>query len=110
MELKKFLKNNNNMEIRVKDLLEIINILSNKIENSFDSTIEVKDEKYFWEIPEDRIFDVFNDIPQLLIGDISEDWNELLRLKNNNETPISYDIKRLSMFLQLIRNNSRSIW
>lgn len=60
------------------------------------------DDFYYWNINSKEVFDIYN-IPQHLdIGKQSEDWEDLRRLLNEQETVNPSDLIKLSVILRLL--------
>ena len=98
------------MKIQKQDLLRVIDILKGKINEHFDESIEVAEEEYYWEIPLEDLYDPTTKPEDLTLGQLSEDWKELLRLKEKDSIPISYDLIRLSVILEIIKKKSSGKW
>ena len=98
------------MKIETEDLLKIIDLLKNNISESFPDGIEVEEEDFYWDISEDELYDPTKDPGELTLGQLSDDWSELLRLKSDDGIPISYDLKRLAVILQIVRKQSVGLW
>jgi hypothetical protein len=98
------------MKIELDNLLEIIDVLKQNVAELFPDGIDIELEDFYWEIPEKLLFDPINGPGELTLGQLNEDWLELLRLLTEENIPISYDLKRLSIILQIIRIKSIGIW
>ncbi len=99
------------MKIKVKDLMEIINILSESLKELPDSEIDLDVNDYFWEILENELYDPLKtpDPENFGLGQISDDWTELRRLKDNKDIPITYDLKRLGNILKCISDKGNIV-
>lgn len=98
------------MKIETADLLRVIDILKSNIVDAFPGGVEVDAEDFYWEIAEDDLYDPAESPGDLTLGQLSDDWMELLRLKDKKNIPISYDLRRLAVILQIIRKKSIGIW
>ena len=99
------------MNISTTDLINIIDILKDKIISEFGSEIVIDKEDFYWELLTDDIYDPYNEPSgELVLGQLSDDWEELLRLKNKKQCPLSYDLVRLSVILNIIRKRSIGKW
>lgn len=98
------------MIIKTHDLLDIMNILTEKIKENFKEEIIVDDYDFYWEIPHDDVYSYSQEPNKLTLGQLSDDWMELLRLKEKNDHPISYDLLRLAAILELIKRKSSGKW
>ncbi|MEL6152469.1 MAG: hypothetical protein AAFQ78_00375 [Bacteroidota bacterium] len=99
------------MQIKKNDLLDIIDILKDQVSSNFDDTIEIDSEDFYWQIlSPNELYDPTHYPKELGLGQISDDWEELSRLQNEDEIPISYDLKRLAVILEIVRNKSIGKW
>lgn len=100
------------MKIEIDDLLHVINIISENIRENFPDGIEIENEDYYWEIDDNDLYNPYleeNDL-DISMGQISFDWESLLRLKDKNSIPISYDVKRLSVMFRIINKKGYGVW
>lgn len=65
--------------MKKKYLLKVIDIISNEIKNNCPEKIDYE-HNFYWEISEESIFDIQNKPNDFFIGQISDDWKELLNL------------------------------
>jgi hypothetical protein len=86
------------MNIRIKDLLQVMNILQNAVKR-FDS-INLGDKDYYWDLFEEELYNPYQKPTELSLGQLSFDWENLLRLKRKDETPVSNDLKLLGAILR----------
>jgi len=98
------------VKIKTSELLEVIDILKKNILMNHPSGVDIDNDDYYWEIPENEIYNPSTQPNDLTLGQLSEDWKELLRLKEKESIPISYDLKRLAVILQVIRKESVGKW
>jgi hypothetical protein len=94
------------MNIRIKDLLQVINTLQNALKR-FDS-INLGDRDYYWDIFEEELYNPYQEPTKLSLGQLSFDWDNFLRLKQKNASPVSHDLKSLGAILRAIEE-SRTI-
>ena len=98
------------MHIKTKDLIEIIDILKINIQQTFPDEVYVDEDDFYWQIKEDQLYNLEQtpDVDEL--GQLSDDWSDLLRLKKKDAIPISHDLNRLAAILQIVRKKSIGIW
>ena len=65
--------------------------------------IYIDAEDFYWQISEDELYDPTQEPRVEELGQLSDDWSELLRLKREEEIPISYDLNRLATILKIIK-------
>ena len=98
------------MKIKTTDLLDVIEALRINISEAFPDEIDVDAEDFYWQISEDELYDPTQEPKVEELGQLSDDWSELLRLKSENGIPISYDLNRLATILRIVRKKSVGIW
>ena len=98
------------MKIKTTDLLDVIDILRADILEAFPDEIYIDAEDFYWQISEDELYDPTQEPRVEELGQLSDDWSELLRLKREEEIPISYDLNRLATILKIIKKKSVGIW
>lgn len=89
------------MDIEKKDLLELIDLLKSEIDEWFDEGIDFEDD-FYWEINPDELYQFSKNPSKIFMGQLTDDWAELLRLKNKEEIPIKYDLQRLGVILRYL--------
>ncbi len=98
------------MEIKIKDLFGLLDILKEKLEDNFESIIKVEEEDFYWQISQEQLYNPIEEPKELTLGQLSDDWSELSRLLDKKEIPISYDLKRLSTIVELLYAKSKGKW
>jgi len=96
------------MKINKKKLLSIINILCKEVNENFDEDILIDNEDYYWMVKLDDKYNPLVDPKELSLGQVSDDWEDLLRLLESDEIPVSYDLFRLAEILSLVYVKSRA--
>jgi hypothetical protein len=96
------------MVIKKTELISIMQRLIKEIDLNCNDEL-VFEEDYYWEIKSSDIYDALTE-PNLMLGQITEDWKDLSRLLKINNASISYDIKRLATILQLLEYRIGSDW
>ena len=84
-----------------------MNILCKEVNENFDDNIPVDKEDYYWMVNLDEKYNPLEDPKELGLGQVSDDWEELLRLLDRDEEPISYDLYRLAEILSLVYLKSK---
>lgn len=98
------------MKIQKKEVLDVLTLLSKKVNENFGDEIILSSQDYYWQIGLDDMYDVHQEPKELMIGQISDDWSELKRLLVNADDAISYDLVRLGELLKLLKYNSLGVW
>ncbi len=91
------------MNIRTKDLLQVMNILQNALKR-FDS-INLGDRDYYWDVAPNDLYNVDNKPTNFYLQQLSFDWEDLLRLKKKDASPVSHDLKLLGAILRAIEDS-----
>ena len=91
------------MNIRIRDLLQVMNILQSALKR-FDS-IDLGDKDYYWDIFEEELYNPYQEPTELSLGQLSFDWEGLLRLKKKDASPVSHDLKLLGAILRAIEDS-----
>ena len=99
-----------NVKIKTDDLVNIIDILKKNIMDNFPQEVEVDKEDFYWQLSEDDIYHPAIKPTDIDLGQLSDDWLELQRLIVKEGIPISYDLRRLAVILQVVRKKSIGLW
>ncbi|MDR2274092.1 MAG: hypothetical protein LBF27_24510 [Sphingobacterium sp.] len=98
------------MKIQKKEVLDVLRLLSNKINERFGDEITLGSQDYYWQMTLDEMYDVQQEPKELMIGQISDDWSELKRLLIDDDDAISYDLVRFGELLKVLKYSSSGIW
>ena len=98
------------MKIETTDLIDVIDGLKANLLEAFPEGINVEDEDFYWQINADELYDPTKEPEVNELGQLSDDWDELLKLKKEGRIPISYDLTRLAVILQIVRKKSIGVW
>lgn len=98
------------MKIQKKEVLDVLTLLSKKINENFGDEIILSSQDYYWQLDLDEKYNVLQDPKDLTIGQISDDWSELKRLLINDDDAISYDLVRLGELLKVLKYSSSGVW
>jgi hypothetical protein len=89
------------MNVKVTELRAISDRLFAYLEESGRDEFEVSDD-YYWAISKEELYDPSKDPKDLTIGQLSDDWNELTAILNEESPPIGYALVWLSAILRNI--------
>lgn len=93
------------MEIDKQDLLKIIDIIRGDLAEKLEDKISL-DADYYLEIPPDIRFDInniTNPDKKIGVGQLYDDWSDLLTLKNDPDCIINYHVSLLAPILYSLR-------
>lgn len=96
------------MVIKKRELIKIIERLSREIELNCNEEMSFH-ENYYWETKPNDLFNL-NVTPELVMGELNDDWDDLRRLLDKENVSLSYDLKRLSSILHLLEFKLGSDW
>ena len=99
---------NSKMIIKKQELIKIIERLSREIELNCNKEMSFH-ENYYWETKPNDSFNL-NVTPELVMGELNNDWDDLRRLLDKENVSLSYDLKRLSSILLLLEFKLGSDW
>lgn len=97
------------MDIIKSDLLKVLKRLSTEIDLNCVDVISIDDVDFYWDVDSKELYNPLTE-PSLMLGQVSDDWNELQRLLDNKSVSLSYDLKRLSVILKLLEYNVGFDW
>lgn len=89
------------MKISTSELREIFEVLIEHLEERSCSEVEL-DWDYYWDIPEDELYDPYNTPENLDLGQLSEDWQKLQEVASEKLPPVGYGLTWLGAVLRAI--------
>lgn len=89
------------MQIDVKQLLQVCEKLFAHLEALDIKVIELPAD-YYWEIPKEKRYDVYQEPPTLTIGQLQSDWAELQNVLNGEREPLAYHFVWLATLLRAV--------
>jgi hypothetical protein len=92
-----------NINLRVE--LELLERLCRRIITTMSQagiTYVDLDRDYYWNIPTEEVYDPYNDPNQLDIGQLSDDWAELLAILNEEREPLPYALVWLATIMRAV--------
>lgn len=89
------------MEITLSELKAVFLQEVNHLEELGYEKIEIPVD-YYWNIPQDLIYDPYNEPKNLDMGQLSDDWQELQKTLRGDRDPLTYDLVWLSTILRAI--------
>lgn len=89
------------MEVKIEDLQIIFNKLISQILHHGITVIRI-DHDYYWNIPSEDLYDSYEKPVNLDLGQLSFDWNDLLKILNDSNDPLISDFIDLAAILRAI--------
>lgn len=90
--------------MKIKDLELVLSLLILKIKEDNSSEVEI-DADLYWDIQLDDIYNPYVIPKDMTLGQLSDDWQELLRLLDQDLAPINHDLKRIASILRALSHN-----
>jgi hypothetical protein len=94
----------NNIQIKTSDLKEIMNLLIMKLDH-FDDVIIDKD--LYWSIPEEKLYNVYEEPNDFTIGSLVEDWTFLQDIILGKREILDYDLYKISILLRYLSSKEK---
>ena len=88
------------MEINLDDLQDIISTLISRLKEVKGNKIEIESD-FYWEVPSRELYYPYAQPQNLVMGQLTEDWKEIMRL-TKHDTEVSYDLKRFANIITAI--------
>ncbi len=89
------------MKITVAELQEITDRLFAHLRDTEREEVEIP-EDYYWMIPQGDVYDPTRDPTDLTIGQLSDDWTELIAILREDRPAIGYGFVWLSAILRIV--------
>ncbi|MGI4760325.1 MAG: hypothetical protein ACRYF0_06445 [Janthinobacterium lividum] len=89
------------MKITKKSLVKILEILLSKVFINSYNEIEML-EDFYWNIPDLDLYNIKDDPKELTLGQLSDDWQELVKILEKENAPTKYDLAKLSSVLRYL--------
>jgi hypothetical protein len=94
------------MQIDVKSLEKVTSTLLSKLRESMGDTIELPYD-YYWDIAMDDLYNPYQKPVDIVLGQLSDDLEEVRKLSVSDNDAIPYDLKRIASILTAL---SLSTW
>ena len=88
------------MKISINEIEKIALLLLSKLRESKGNEIELKND-YYWDIPEDELYNPYEEPKDITLGQLSHDVEELIRLVQSDDA-IAYDLNRLASIFKAL--------
>jgi len=89
------------MEINLDDIRTIFEKLIKHLEKIGVNTVSIPVD-YYWNIPNDVVYDPYNEPTKFDMGQLSDDWRELQKLLDDDREPVGYHLVWLAAVLKAI--------
>lgn len=89
------------MKVCIAELREVANLLFDHLERSGHAEIELESD-YYWSIPTEQLYSVYEEPTDLTIGQLSDDQRELANIRAGAKPPLAYALVWLSSLLRYV--------
>jgi len=95
------------MKINIEELEKLTLLLLSRLRESSGVIIELNND-FYWDIPTDELYNPYEEPKNITLGQLSDDFNEVIRLSKSNDV-IPYGVKRLSSIFRAISSETLSL-
>jgi hypothetical protein len=89
------------MQVKISDLRALIEQLLSHLEENGHSCVELSGD-YYWDIPREYRYDPHKEPKDLNLGQLTDDWTELLKISEGKSEPLGYALVWLSSILRVV--------
>jgi hypothetical protein len=89
------------MEIKISELSQICTKLFLHLQELGYETIDIS-EDFYWNIPKSELYNPYQRPNQLDLGQLSDDWNDLITVLSGEEEPYANGLVDLAPILRVI--------
>jgi hypothetical protein len=89
------------MDVRISDLRAVAERLLEHLQETDREVISI-DHDYYWVIPKEQRYEPDEEPKEFTLGQLSDDFRELMRIKNGEVEPIGYALVWLSSLLRVV--------
>lgn len=89
------------MKINISDLRIVADKIFEHFEETHGQDIYLEND-YYWEIPEDSLYNIEEEPKSHSMGQLSDDWSDLQMILNGKNEAISYNFVDLAAILKAI--------
>lgn len=89
------------MDVQISDLRALAEQLLKHLQETKRGVISI-DHDYYWVIPEEQRYEPHEEPKEFTLGQLSDDYRELMRVRNGEAEPIGYALVWLSSLLRAV--------
>lgn len=90
------------MQVTKENVMKVIEaILSSDLELNSQHEVDIK-EDFYWNISESELYNIANDPSDFTIGQLSDDWQELVKILEKKNEPVLYDLTKVASILRYL--------
>ena len=91
-----------NKDISILDIKKLINILSDKLGKLDDNEVVEIREDLYWNILDEELYNPYSEPAKLTMGNLTEDWEFLKKVRDEEREMIDYDLYKLASILKFL--------
>lgn len=88
--------------LTILDIRKLLNILSNELEKLDDNEVVKLEEDLYWNILDKELYNPYHEPAKLTMGSLTEDWEFLQKILNDEREMIDYDLYKLASVLRFV--------
>jgi hypothetical protein len=89
------------MRITTEELRKATHSLLSHLEKSGHTTVDV-DQDFYWSIAPEQRYDPYTEPKELSMGQLTDDWEEVLAVTRGDKAPVGYALVWLSSILRAV--------
>jgi hypothetical protein len=89
------------MKVNVSELRQAANIIFDHLESLGHNEIDI-DQDYYWNIPDGKLYTVYEEPSGFTMGQLSDDLNEMRKINSGQKAPIAFAFVWLSPLLRAL--------
>ena len=89
------------MKLEVTDLRKMFEMLAEHLEETGQASVEIPWD-FYWEVSREERYDPYSEPKQFGLGQLSDDWNELLKIRDGEMPSVGYALVWLSSILRSV--------
>jgi hypothetical protein len=94
------------MQVKVDEIEKIITLVLSRLRQRVGNEVEINVD-YYWDISTEQLYNPYEKPSDISLGQLSDDIAEINRLLND-DSEISYDLKRIGNILVALSKESQS--
>lgn len=94
------------MEVKTEDLRRIFSSLMNHLEATGQASTELPWD-FYWDIPREALYNPYAQPERLSLGQLSDDWDELLKIDSESMPAVGYATVWLASVLRAVGEASK---
>ena len=89
------------MKVTTNEIMAVAEVLCRHLDKCGHSEVDI-DKTSYWAIPKEYEYDAYSEPKDCTLGDLEEEWSELLAMVSNPETAVGYGMVWFGSILRAI--------